>query len=342
MAAQAWPVLSARSLERGLVRELESALTPWHEGNPAAARARLDRLLDATGSVDLGPLGYARALRLGLAGEPERAAAALDDLLAHDPAPPQTAARLAAQIYLDALREQVSQRALDVGQVHLLAQRALDLRQRPAIVAAIIGDALATPRLDPAAEAMRRALLTRLADAGKPAPTSSDLPIEEARREPEPLALTLHSLSGKRIDLESLRGRVVLLHFWAEWCPVSAAEAPTLVAAFERFHTRGLQVIGIAADDDGDAVPVRAAAARLHLTWEHVLDGEALSGPLALRFGVESLPAAILLDRRGVLRASGESLRGDALAPRIEKLLDEPPPPISLPRRERDRDQDRR
>ena len=346
-AAQARPALGVRSLEIALERALERALTPLAEGNPAAARRQLDRLLDASADVDLAPLRCARALQLGLAGERERAAVALDLHFArHSGAPPPHPAWV-GQIYLDALREQVSHREVDGPLVQQLALRALALRQSPTTVAAVLGAALDAPVSGTTADAIRFAVAARIRADTTVAPPErvvalrtldGELPPPEAPATPAPLTLVLHAVSGKRIDLASLRDRVVLLHFWSTWCPVSAAEAPTLAAAFARFHTRGLEVIGIAAEDDGESALVRTAAARLGLTWEHVLDGDALNGPLATRFGVEALPYAILIDRRGVARLSGDALRGELLAPAIEALLERPLPA----RRERDGDQHRR
>lgn len=330
-AAQARPVLGVRSLEIALERALDRALTPLAEGNPAAARRQLDRLLDASPAVDLAPLRCARALQLGLAGEREQAAMALDLHFARHPGGLPLQPAWVGQIYLDALREQVSHREVDGQLVQQLALRALALRQSPTAVAAVLGSALDAQVSGTTADAIRGAVAARIReDATVAAPErvvalrtlDGELPPPEEPATPAPLTLVLHTVSGKRIDLASLRGRVVLLHFWSTWCPVSAAEAPTLATAFARFHTRGLEVIGIAAEDDSESAPVRAAAVRMGLAWEHVLDGDALSGPLATRLGVEALPYAILIDRHGVVRRSGDALRGELLAPAIEALLE--------------------
>lgn len=348
LAAQARPALGVRSLEIALERALDRALTPLAEGNPAAARRQLDRFLETSSEVDLAPLRCARALQLGLAGERERAALALDLHFARHPeAPLPSHPAWVGQIYLDALREQVSHREVDGPLVQQLALRALALRQSPTTVTAVLGAALEAPISGTTADAIRLVVAARIrADTTVAQPDrivalrtlDGELPPPDEPATPAPLSLVLHTVSGKRIDLASLRDRVVLLQFWSTWCPVSAAEAPTLAAAFARFHTRGLEVIGIAAEDDSESALVRATAARLGLAWEHVLDGDALSGPLATRFGIEALPAAILIDRRGVVRLSGDALRGELLAPAIEGLLERPVPA----RRERDRDQHRR
>lgn len=111
-------------------------------------------------------------------------------------------------------------------------------------------------------------------------------------------------LDGKPIDLDRLRGRVVLLNFWATWCAPCQVEMPAFAQWQRQFRARGLQVVGISMDDD--STPVRALAAKLKLDYP-VAMGDARLGELY--GGVLGLPLTYLIDRRGVVRArfQGES-----------------------------------
>lgn len=109
---------------------------------------------------------------------------------------------------------------------------------------------------------------------------------------------TRTSLSGKTIDLEHLRGNVVLLNFWATWCAPCQAEMPAFSQWQSAYGPQGLQVIGISMDDD--VAPARKLVARMHLSYP-VAMGDARLG--RLYGGVLGLPLSFLIDRRGVVRA---------------------------------------
>jgi peroxiredoxin len=111
-------------------------------------------------------------------------------------------------------------------------------------------------------------------------------------------------LMGESIDLGRLRGKVVLLNFWATWCAPCQIEMPAFVRWQRQYGAQGLQVVGISMDDD-DA-PVRALAAKLKLNYPVAMGDEDLGD---LYGGVLGLPLTYLVDRDGVVRArfQGES-----------------------------------
>lgn len=130
------------------------------------------------------------------------------------------------------------------------------------------------------------------------------------------------SLAG-RADLEALKGRVVLLDFWASWCPPCVAALPTLSAFGERYGAEGLTVLGVNQDGQDEAT-VRAFHGTHHLNFDSILD----SGAIAQRYGVVSLPTSFLIDRAGrvakmyrgpaderVLRADVETLLAQRVRP---------------------------
>ena len=109
----------------------------------------------------------------------------------------------------------------------------------------------------------------------------------------------LHRLDGNgKLKLSSLRGRVVVLNFWASWCRACKDEARTLAAAAEHWQRRGIVFVGVDSQDfTGDA---RAFARRYGLTYTNVHDG---SGSMMTRYGVTGLPETWTVDRSGRLVA---------------------------------------
>ncbi|HXR39515.1 MAG TPA: TlpA disulfide reductase family protein [Terracidiphilus sp.] len=115
---------------------------------------------------------------------------------------------------------------------------------------------------------------------------------------------TRRDLSGKRVGLGRLRGKVVLLNFWATWCAPCLVEMPAFVEWQRQYGPQGLSVIGISMDDD--RTPVRKLAAKLKLNYPVAMGDEDLG---ELYGGVLGLPLTYLIDRDGIVRArfQGES-----------------------------------
>jgi cytochrome c biogenesis protein CcmG, thiol:disulfide interchange protein DsbE len=104
-------------------------------------------------------------------------------------------------------------------------------------------------------------------------------------------------LNGSRIDLKSLRGKVVLLNFWATWCAPCLIEMPAFSAWQQQYAAQGLQVVGISMDDD--AAPVRKLIARLNTKYPIAMGDAKLGEQYG---GVMGLPLTYLIDRNGVVR----------------------------------------
>ena len=122
-------------------------------------------------------------------------------------------------------------------------------------------------------------------------------------------------LSGARIDLAKLHGKVVLLDFWATWCAPCEVEMPTFASWQRQFGPQGLRVVGVSMDDD--PAPVRRLVAELKLNYP-VAMGDA---PLGNRFGgVLGLPLILIIDRNGIVRAQ---FQGETDLKDIEKRLKE-------------------
>ena len=110
--------------------------------------------------------------------------------------------------------------------------------------------------------------------------------------------IDLVSLDGERVTLSSLRGRPVLINFWATWCPPCRAEFPLMVEAYADHADDGLQILGILHDDAAEGA--RAFAADQDATWPMLLDPEDEAWKDYLGVG---LPTSFYVDANGIVRA---------------------------------------
>jgi peroxiredoxin len=110
---------------------------------------------------------------------------------------------------------------------------------------------------------------------------------------------TLTGVAGQTVRLGDARGQVVLLNFWATWCPACRAEMPSIQRLHARFKDKGLAVLAVSVDRGG-AEAVAAFATDHAITFPIALDpGMAVAD----RYGVRALPSTFLLDRDGRIRA---------------------------------------
>jgi thiol-disulfide isomerase/thioredoxin len=124
--------------------------------------------------------------------------------------------------------------------------------------------------------------------------------------------------NGKNIKLSSLKGKVVLIDFWASWCGPCIKEMPTVIAAYNKYKDKGFDIYSVSLDKDGNAW--KNAIARLGMTWPtHVSDLKQWQSDAARIYGVNSIPAAFLINKEGII--VGRDLRGPALEEKIKEVL---------------------
>ncbi len=138
------------------------------------------------------------------------------------------------------------------------------------------------------------------------------------------MELTGTLLDGTQLDWDSYRGKVVLIDYWASWCPPCIAELPNVKKLYEAYHDKGFEVLGINLDDTPEKANYEIE--RMELPWPSLFsENESERGwehPMAVRYGITGIPVAILVDREG--KVVSMTARGANLGRQLRRLLGEP------------------
>ncbi len=131
------------------------------------------------------------------------------------------------------------------------------------------------------------------------------------------MKIAFTALDGREVDLAKMTEKVVLVDFWATWCGPCVAEMPNVIAAYQKYHEKGFEIVGISLDEDKAAV--EKFTAERGMPWPQFVDGKGWENQFVAEYGIRGIPATFLIGKGGKIVAS--NLRGPALEEALEKEL---------------------
>jgi len=144
-----------------------------------------------------------------------------------------------------------------------------------------------------------------------------------------PIEMKFTAADGRVVDVAALRGKVVLIDFWATWCGPCVQEIPNVVAAYNKYHNQGFEIVGISFDQAPDAAKpakrqksaeqVLAFTREKGMPWPQFYDGSYWANPFGKQYGIRGIPAMFLLDKNGMVIST--NARGPKLANEVQRLL---------------------
>ncbi len=124
---------------------------------------------------------------------------------------------------------------------------------------------------------------------------------------------------GDMLALKDTMGKYTIIDFWASWCKPCRRENPNVVRVYEKYHDKGLNIISVSLDREGQKQRWIQAIEDDNMDWYHVSNLKFWQDPIARQYNVRSIPATFLLDEDGKIIA--KNLRGPALESKIASLL---------------------
>lgn len=129
--------------------------------------------------------------------------------------------------------------------------------------------------------------------------------------------IIMNDPSGKTLKLSDLKGKIVLIDFWASWCKPCRAENPNVVRVYNTYKSKGFEIFGVSLDKEKGAW--EAAIQQDKLTWNHVSDLGFWNSPVVKTYNISGIPFTVLLDKEGKIIA--KNLRGQQLEAKLAELL---------------------
>ena len=129
--------------------------------------------------------------------------------------------------------------------------------------------------------------------------------------------LQFKAVDGNDISIGQLKGKFVLIVFWATWCGPCKSEIPGLIEMYKQYHDKGFEIIGISLDHDLNTF--KEFLRSNEIKWPQYFDGKGWNNKISSRFGINSIPSTVLIDKDGIVLK--RCLRGKELKIAIEKLF---------------------
>jgi thiol-disulfide isomerase/thioredoxin len=174
------------------------------------------------------------------------------------------------------------------------------------VAQALAGEIVDSPAPEPA-KVQARGVLNRLAALGKP------------------VDIHYTSIDGREVDLAKLKGKVVLIDFWATWCELCVLEMPSVKATYEKLHDKGFEIVGISFDKSEDSLATFVKDNGM--SWPQYFDGLQWQNKIGVTYGIMRLPSMWLVDKQGNVR---DEAAGISLEEKVAKLLAEQPAAAAL------------
>jgi len=124
---------------------------------------------------------------------------------------------------------------------------------------------------------------------------------------------------GEMLSLEDAMGKLTLIDFWASWCRPCRMENPNVVSVYNDYKDKGFNIISVSLDKTKKSW--EKAIADDNMNWYHVSNLKYWQEPVAVEWGVRSIPATYLIDENGIIVA--KNLRGSALRKKVDEILGE-------------------
>ena len=124
---------------------------------------------------------------------------------------------------------------------------------------------------------------------------------------------------GKEITLETYRGKVILIDFWASWCSPCRQEMPNVKKVYKEFNGKGFEIIGVSLDESREKF--QRYLKEQDIAWPQIFDGKGWNSEVGRSYAVNSIPATFLIDRGGRIRF--RNLRGEELYEAVKTLIEE-------------------
>jgi thiol-disulfide isomerase/thioredoxin len=116
----------------------------------------------------------------------------------------------------------------------------------------------------------------------------------------KPLPIEFKAVDGRAVNLTTLSNKVVLVDFWATWCPGCVALSPQIKRLYDQFHTNGFEVVGINFDDDTNQA--QRFIGEEGLAWPQYFGGRGPENKFGMEYAIDAIPAVWLADRKGIVR----------------------------------------